>query len=269
MNEYSESACHDYYITPGLPGVAISGDAQARKPLSVDCAISAQEWVREKKTPRIGQSAHEVWRPIPELDGYEASTWGRIRSVDRILELMGRWGPMKRFHRGKILRLKRKPNGCGQTYLCFYAGGGAYPQVNRAVCWAFHGKPPSEKHEAAHLDGRTNNNRPDNLAWKTPTENAADKVRHGTAPIGVKNARARLNEAIVADIIERYAAGEKSVNLAVEHHVSVANIRAVVRGDTWAHVESAQREAAKSRCRQNMLDASMRANAQRRLHAQH
>lgn len=269
MNEYSESDCHDYYKTPGLPGVVISADTRARNTISADCAISTQKWGPKKKTPPIGQLANEVWRPIPGLDGYEASTWGRIRSVDRVLELMGRWGPMKRFHRGKILRLKHKPNGSGQTYWCFYAGGGAYPQVNRAVCWAFHGKPPSAKHEAAHLDGRTSNNRPENLKWKTPTENAADKIRHGTAPIGVKNARARLNEAIVADIIGRYAAGEKSVNLAVEHQVSVTNILAVVRGSTWTHVESAQREAAKSRCRENMLDASRRANAQRRVHAQH
>lgn len=225
--------------TPGTPGVLVSEDIQER------------------------------WQPIPELDGYEASTWGRIRSIDRVLELMGRWGPMQRFHRGQILRLKRKPARGGRTYFCFCAANRSYQQVNRAVCWAFHGKPPSEKHEAAHLDGRADNNRPENLAWKTPTENAADKVRHGTAPIGVRNARARLNEAIVADIIERYAAGAKSESLAVEHHVSVSNIRAVVRGDTWAHVASGQREAARVRCRANMLEASGRANAQRRLHAQY
>lgn len=224
---------------------------------------------REKKSTPIEQSTHEVWLPIPGHDDYEASTWGRIRSVDRVLALMGRWGPMTRFHRGKILRLRRKPNGCGLTYLCFYAGGGSYPQVNRAVCLTFHGKPPSDKHQAAHLDGRTQNNRPENLAWKTATENAADKVRHGTAPIGVKNAQARLKEESVADIIGRYASGEKSVSLADEYQISAATVLAVVRGAIWAHVECAQREIAKSRCRQNMLEASMRANAQRTLYAQH
>ena len=253
---------------PGLPGVVVSADAQAHKAFSTDGVPPTREWVQDKATSLLQTAALEHWRPIPGLDGYEASNYGRIRSVDRVLEFMGRWGPTKRFHRGKILRLKRKPNGYGQTYLCFYASGGVYPQVNRAVCWAFHGKPPSMSHEAAHLDGRTENNRPENLAWKTPTENAADKVRHGTAPIGVKNAQARLNEAIVADIVSRYAAGETSLNLAVEHQVTVSNIRAVVRGDTWTHVECDQRESAKRRCRQNMLDASGRANAQRRLHAQ-
>ena len=107
------------------------------------------------------------------------------------------------------------------------------------------------------------------MAWKTAVENAADKVRHGTAPIGVKNAQARLKEKNVADIIRRYAAGEKSVILADEYQISAATVLAVVRGDIWVHVECAQRESAKWRCRQNMLEASMRANTQRALYAQH
>jgi hypothetical protein len=225
--------------TPGIPGVLVSADAQER------------------------------WRPIPGYDGYEASTWGRIRSLDRVLELMGRWGPMQRFHHGKILRLKRKSSKGGSTYLCFYADGGSYPQVNRAVCAAFHGMPPSDKHEAAHLDGKVQNNRPENLAWKTLIENAADKVRHGTAPIGTRNACARLNEASVVDILARYAAGEKSHRLAVEYQVTPSNINTVIRGKTWVHVASDQREAARAMGRVNMLEASGRANAQRRLYAQH
>lgn len=224
--------------TPGIPGVLISADAQ------------------------------EQWRPIPGLDGYEASTLGRIRSLDRVLDLMGRWGAMQRFHHGKILRLKRKSSRGGSTYLFFYVDGGSYHQVNRAVCSAFHGKPPCEKYEAAHLDGKTNNNRPQNLAWKTPAENAADKVRHGTAPIGIRNASARLDDASVVDIIVRYASGEKSHRLAADYCVTSSNINAVIRGETWAHVACTQRAAARAMCQTNILEASGRANAQRRLYAQ-
>lgn len=224
--------------TPGIPGVLASAGAQ------------------------------EQWRSIPGLDGYEASTWGRIRSLDRVLDLMGRWGPIQRFHHGKILRLKRRSSKVGPCYLFFYADGGFYHQVSRAVCGAFHGKPPSEKHEAAHLDGKTDNNRPQNLAWKTPVENAADKVRHGTAPIGSRNACARLKDASVVDIIARYAAGEKAHRLAADYCVTPSNINAVIRGDTWAHVACALRPAARAMCRTNMLEASGRANSQRRLNAQ-
>lgn len=260
---------HHQQTTPGLPGVCVSAGDKTRHARSVVAARYTTTSRPEKQTRCTEQADVEIWRSIPELEGYEASSWGRIRSVDRYLELMGRWGPMTRFHRGRILRLKSKHNGAGLYYLCFYAGGEMYVQVNRAVCLAFHGEPLSEKHQAAHLDGRTENNRPENLAWKTPTENAADKVRHGTAPIGVNNAQARLNEASVADIIRRYADGEKAVCLADKYQISAATVLAIVRGDIWTHVECAQRESAKRRCRQNMLEASGRANAQRRLHVQH
>ena len=209
----------------------------------------------------------EIWKSVPGYPGYEASTLGRIRSVDRFLEYEGRWGTTKRLHRGRVLRLKRKPNGCGLTYLTFYADGGFTPQVNRTVCLTFNGEPPSKKHEAAHLDGKTENNRPENLEWKTPIENAADKVRHGTAPIGTKNAMSRLNDEAAADIIDRYASGETSKGLAAEYKVSVSNIRIIARGDSWKHVESTQRDLAKSMCWENMINASRRANFERSVHA--
>lgn len=260
---------HHQQPTPGLPGVCVSAGDKGLHTRSVVGGRSSTISRPEEQTRCIEQAAVELWRPIPKLEGYEASSWGRIRSLDRHLELIGRWGPMTRFHRGRVLRLKPKPNGAGMYYLCFYADGGVYMQVNRAVCLAFHGEPPSEEYQAAHLDGRTENNRPENLSWKTPTENAADKVRHGTAPIGVKNAQARLTEAQVTEIICRYAAGEKTASLAQAFQVSTGTVLAVVRGDIWTHVQCAQRESAKHRCRQNMLEASGRANAQRRLHAQH
>ena len=52
--------------------------------------------------------------------------------------------------------------------------------VNRIVCAAFHGPPPSPKHEASHLDDDPANNRADNLAWETREENQArrDRKRH-------------------------------------------------------------------------------------------
>ena len=52
-------------------------------------------------------------------------------------------------------------------------------KVHRLVCRAFHGEPPSEHHEVRHLDGNPLNNRAENLAWGTRSENAQDRVKHG------------------------------------------------------------------------------------------
>lgn len=60
-------------------------------------------------------------------------------------------------------------------------------RLNRIVCETFRGPPPSPRHQAAHDDGDKTHNHIGNLFWKTPKENAADKVRHGTALIGDRN----------------------------------------------------------------------------------
>jgi len=138
----------------------------------------------------------EQWRSF-SVEGYEASSEGRIRSLDRWRPFLTRWGSIaQRFHKGRILRLKPKSNGCGGFYLCFYTQEGWW-HVNRAACWAFHGKPPTPKHEAAHLDGNTFNNKSGNLKWATPIENAAHKKVHGTAAIGSRRQRSFTATAVL------------------------------------------------------------------------
>jgi hypothetical protein len=52
-------------------------------------------------------------------------------------------------------------------------------RVHRLVCEAFHGSPP-DGHEVCHRDGDRLNNRADNLAWGTRSDNVQDAIRHGT-----------------------------------------------------------------------------------------
>jgi hypothetical protein len=47
--------------------------------------------------------------------------------------------------------------------------------VHRLVCDAFHGAPPSPRHQPDHINGDRKDNRPSNLEWVTPKEN----VRRG------------------------------------------------------------------------------------------
>jgi hypothetical protein len=54
-------------------------------------------------------ATEEEWRPVPGYENYEASSLGNIRSLDRYRELIGRWGPMVRFHRGRVLKARAKP----------------------------------------------------------------------------------------------------------------------------------------------------------------
>lgn len=170
--------------------------------------------------------------------------------------MMSRWGKIcMRPHRGRVLRLKPKPNGWGGTYFCFYTDGDVYWQVNRAVCWAFHGAPPSPQHEAAHLDGRSLNDLPSNLIWATPAQNAAHKIIHGTSSRGMQNGQARLTEDDVQVIIREYAGGARSDLLAERYGVSKSTILQIVGGKIWVHVPSECRLAAQAQAKVNMFEA--------------
>jgi hypothetical protein len=132
--------------------------------------------------------------------------------------------------RGKPLKLT--PNTVG--YLKFGAQDGTGKrvtlQVHVVVCEAFHGPRPSPRHQARHLDGNRLNCRADNLAWGTPAENTADKVRHGV----IKTA---LTEAQVLKIRETYAAGGVlQRQLAVEYKVSRTLISLIVARKKWTHI---------------------------------
>lgn len=52
--------------------------------------------------------------------------------------------------------------------------------IHRIVATAFHGEPPTSQHIVDHIDTNRQNNRPENLRWRTKLENALDNpiTRH-------------------------------------------------------------------------------------------
>lgn len=98
-------------------------------------------------------------RPIPNLEGYEASEEGLI------------------YFRGRPVKLTPTTTG----YLCFRIAG-RLASVHRLVCEAFHGPAPEGKPLVRHLNDQGHDNRPENLAWGNQSENMYDRVRLGNHP---------------------------------------------------------------------------------------
>lgn len=166
----------------------------------------------------------EEWRDIPGLEFYQASNLGRVRSIDRIVPFRSRCGKMTvRRHNGKILSLKLTDG-----YFSF-CGSGRMFRVNRVVCSSFHGLPPSTKHEAAHLNGNSSDNKSNNLVWATPMENSAHKQIHGTAGKGEKHPRCRLMDSDISSIREMVEHGVKHVQVAHKYGVHPEYIGKLVR----------------------------------------
>lgn len=75
-------------------------------------------------------------------------------------------------------------------------------QASRFMCTLVHGPAPSEKHQAAHSCGNGHGGcvHPKHVWWKTPIENMADAVRHGTARFGSGRIRHKLTLEQVSEI---------------------------------------------------------------------
>lgn len=173
-------------------------------------------------------SVAEEWRVIPDYAGYEVSSEGRVRSVERIVDGVRRGRPWRMRRPGQLLRLKAGANG----YLRVQLGkGGRTELVHRLVLSAFEGPCP-DGHEGAHRDGQNANNRRANLKWATHAENIADRRAHGTAPVGSRSPNARLTEQQASEIRLNTGALTQTA-LSAAYSISRTRIRQIQRNEAW------------------------------------
>jgi hypothetical protein len=173
--------------------------------------------------------------PIPGFPGYFVTRDGRVWSDHRA---PGRWLAPKIGHGGYPLV---------QLYL---GKTRRFVPTHRLVLLTFRGQPQPDQ-EARHLDGDPANNLLENLSWGTRLENAADKVRHGTMPLGERNGarthperlprgerhrNAKLTDDDVRAIRTQRAMGVGVVELAARYGVTNALISHIARRRAWRHV---------------------------------
>lgn len=179
---------------------------------------------------------NEEWRSIPGFPGYEASSLGRVRSLDRLVKQGNRWGQViERQQKGRILLPRIDRRGYRRVNPCV-DGRIIYTGVHRLVCAAFHGPNPTKM--AAHNDGNPSNNRPENLRWATAKENTADTRLHGTDGTGTRNPNVRIGEDEVRQI--RARASEPARLLGIEFGVSESQIFNIIHGRSWRHLPGAR-----------------------------
>jgi len=115
----------------------------------------------------------ETWKPLGPLgfSSYEVSDQGRVRSIDRVVN--------GRRLTGRVLSTRVSNRGYVLVNLTDDAGKPATRTVHTVVLGAFAGPCPDGQ-QARHLNDDPLDNRwPGNLAYGTPAENNADKVRNG------------------------------------------------------------------------------------------
>ena len=108
--------------------------------------------------------------------------------------------------------------------------------VHRLICRLAHGIEPSPKHHAAHHCGDPSCCNPNCLRWATPAENSADRLGHGTAPLGEKNGRAKITDIQVQEIVRRLDNGNRQWKIALAFDVHRTRISTINTGRNWDHL---------------------------------
>ena len=112
----------------------------------------------------------EIWKDIPGFEGcYQASTLGRIRSLDRTITrgASARRGPYKAKLKGRILT---QVTGIQGYQFVPLGKESTSRRVHQLIAKTFI-ENPENKPMINHIDGNVKNNQVDNLEWCTNKEN--------------------------------------------------------------------------------------------------
>ena len=140
----------------------------------------------------------EIWKAIPGYEThYAASSFGRIKSICRVVKDIKSGKERTRVFKEKILRFNISKSHGRMSVMLSKNGKLKRILVARLVCLAFHGLPPKGKENVLHYDDIHANNVPENLRWGSLKENAADMRRNlGYWPSYIDGRSKRLRKKI-------------------------------------------------------------------------
>ena len=168
----------------------------------------------------------EIWKDIPGYEGkYQASSLGRVRSVDRYQKCRRGKTECQIFYPGKLLKANSTKT---RPYLKVSTGHDTPREVHVLVAAAFHGPCPKGC-EVLHINGNLRDNRPENLRYDTHAENIHDIYAQG------RKIR-KLSAEDVMQIRFGKACGIKAKELAQMYCIDVSNIYKLLKGVSFSYL---------------------------------
>jgi len=171
----------------------------------------------------------EIWKPVVGCEGtYEVSDDREVRRIS----------PGKRTYPGRILKQQLDPQG-RPTVVLYLRGKRRTFRVSHLIADAFLPPKSSADQVLRHLNDNPADNRIENLAWGTYSDNNADAIRNGKfhSQKGVLHGGAKLTDDKVREIRRLYATGNfTQQELALKFGVAQSVISDIVKRKKWKHV---------------------------------
>jgi len=162
----------------------------------------------------------EIWKSLPGVAGVEVSTFGRVRTLDKVVSSE----KITQFIKGRVL--KQNDNNCGYLQVNIPIDGKwALKLVHRLVAETFISNPENFL-QVNHRDCDRTNNNVENLEWCTASYNQKYREKYGvsqTEAAGHPVFAVNLNTLKVSRFRSQHEAGR-------ELGLFNQNIRAVIKG---------------------------------------
>lgn len=123
----------------------------------------------------------------------------------------------------------------------FYVSKRGHHPAHRVAWVIAHRQPIPPRMVVRHLCHVPSCVNPDHLDIGTVQQNVDDKCQAGRLPIGEAHYAAKLTEADVLAIRDRYRSGEPVYLLADEYGVTTSRVTQIVAGKGWEHVTGGSR----------------------------
>lgn len=176
----------------------------------------------------------EIWKPIPGFgSSYEASSLGRIRSVDRMITAKN---GIQRYFNACVL-MQQETGRRYRVVSLVGPDGIRTAKVHRMIAFAFIPNPRELK-EVNHKNGDKLNNAVENLEWCSREQNNRHAIKMGLKlpRQGEKHGCAVLTNAQVLKIRELRSAGATGVDVARMFGVSTTTISDIHSRKIWKHI---------------------------------
>jgi hypothetical protein len=165
----------------------------------------------------------EQWKDIPGYEGfYQASTSGRIRSIDRCVVQRNDSTQLKK---GKIL--SPSINRTGYSFCALSKNNilKGFP-LHKLISITFLGDTPFNYREINHIDGVKTNNHIDNLEWTTRSKNINHAIKLGLLKYkkGEDHFSSKFSNTEMFEIMAERLSGKTLVELGKKYHVFPSTI---------------------------------------------